>query len=175
MSDSHDRNSEYHTARLLLLLDALTRPRRRLVGLTKLAKLDFLLRYPAMLDRLLERDGIPWPPGAEPTDTEQAAVESRMIRYKYGPWDDAYYPLIGSLVGRALVETDRDSRGTLRFRLTPLGRTTAEQLQQSPEWATVALRSRLLRQHFDTTGNQLRERIYVDLPDVVDRPHRTEI
>jgi DNA-binding PadR family transcriptional regulator len=98
-----------------------------------------------------------------------------MIRYKYGPWDDDYYPLIGSLISRGLIEVDHDARGTLRFALTDTGRVVAERLRGQPEWSTVAVRSELLRQEFDTTGNRLRERIYRELPDVVDRPHRSEI
>lgn len=167
--------ADYHGARLLLLVDALTRPRRKLVGLTKLAKLDFLLRYPAMLDRLLANDGLEWPAGTAPSDLEREVVESRMIRYKYGPWDDSYYPLIGSLVSRGLLAVDRDSKSTLRFALTPLGRATASQLREQPEWAQVAARTEVLREHYDLTGNRLKDRIYHELPDVVNRPHRAEI
>ena len=73
---------EYHLARLLLLIDAFSGADHQLDGLTKLAKLDFLLRYPIFLERLLERRGLHWPEGAAPTLAERQAVESRMIRYK---------------------------------------------------------------------------------------------
>lgn len=173
--ETTSQDVSYHSARLLVLIDSLTRPRKKLVGLTKLAKLDFLLRYPVMLERLLSADGIDWPSGAEPSPVERGAVESRMIRYKYGPWDDAYYPMIRSLAARGLLDVDRDSRGAMRFTLTKLGRDAAKELRDRPEWSAVALRSDLLRNSFDSTGNQLKERIYRELPDVVDRPHRTEI
>jgi hypothetical protein len=166
---------QYHAARLILLVDALTGKRSKLNGLTKLAKLDFLLRYPMMLERLLNADGLSWPPGIEPTESEREAVESRMIRYRYGPWDESYYPLIGSLVGRGLAVADRDHRGATTIALTAFGRTAASQLRELPEWAVVAARCRLLADHYDVTGNKLKERIYTELPDVVDRPHRAEI
>jgi hypothetical protein len=36
------------------------------------------------LERLLQADGLAWLEGAEPTAAERNAVESKMIRYKYG-------------------------------------------------------------------------------------------
>lgn len=168
-------DSQYHAARLLLLLDQFTSPRRKLSSLTKLAKLDFLLRYPVMLERLMAADGVEWPEGTEPSQLERRTVESRMIRYKYGPWDDAYYPLVGSLVGRGLVVTGRDKRGALTINLTPHGRDVTERLAADSEWTTILKRCALLRKHYDLTGNRLKDRIYEELPDVVDRPHRTEI
>lgn len=76
---------DYHLARLLLLLDAFTRKGGRLDGLTKIAKLDFLLRYPVFLERILVKRGLAWPSGLAPDANERLAVESRMVRYKYGP------------------------------------------------------------------------------------------
>lgn len=82
------RSYDYHIARLLVLLRYFAPyGKKPLSGLTKLAKLDFLLRYPSFTDRLFLSRGVGWPLGAEPSDSEQIAVESRMIRYKYGPWD----------------------------------------------------------------------------------------
>lgn len=165
---------EYHTIRVLILLEAMTRRRASLEGLTKLAKLDFLLRYPSFLERLLERDGLEWPPGAGPTDIERDAVESRMVRYRYGPWDDLYYPIVGGLVSRDLVEVDR--RGNrVSMRLTERGRQAARLAREGAPWAAIGARCDLLAQHFDLTGNQLKSRIYDELPEVVDRPYRSQI
>lgn len=47
----------YHQARVLLLVNATAAERghnRKLDGLTKLAKLDFLLRYPALAAQVLD-------------------------------------------------------------------------------------------------------------------------
>jgi hypothetical protein len=96
----------YHQARVLLLVDTVADAQGhagKVDGLTKLAKLDFLLRYPALAPAVLD--------GLDPADArlhlseedqaEPADVEAPMTRYKYGPWDDRYYPVIGALVGRA--------------------------------------------------------------------------
>jgi hypothetical protein len=165
---------DYHIGRVLLLLQAMTPRGGRLEGLTKLAKLDFLLRYPAFLERLMHVDGVGWPEGLEPTPSERLAVESRMIRYKYGPWDDRYYPVVGALVGMQLAETSVEN-GRYTLRLTRRGRQVARHLASDSRWATMAGRASLLREHYNFSGNALRERIYRELPDAVDVPMRTEI
>jgi hypothetical protein len=166
-----DESLNYHEARLLVLLHAFE---KGISGLTKLAKLDFLLRYPTMLERLMTRDGRALSPEAAPTDAERLAVESPMIRYKYGPWDDLYYPLIGSLVGKGLAGSERSGR-TVRFRLTVQGIEIARQLGLRAEWARLEARVGVLRAHYDKSGNSLKKRIYAELPDVVDRPYRSMI
>jgi hypothetical protein len=83
----------YHQARVLLLVDTVAGTQGhsgKMDGLTKLAKLDFLLRYPALAPAVLD--------GLDPADArlhlseedkaEPAEVEAPMTRYKYGPWDD---------------------------------------------------------------------------------------
>jgi hypothetical protein len=165
---------QYHAARVLLLLEAMGPRGAALNGLTKLVKLDFLLRYPQFLSRLLIRMQVPWPDGIEPTNAESLAVESPMIRYKYGPWDDRYYPILGYLRGTGLADVRR-VKGTMSIRLTQDGRSLARQLATDPAWTRVWRRAQLLHAHFNVSGNALKERIYHELPDVVDRPQRQQI
>jgi len=116
----------YHQTRILLLVNAVAAEpehQRKVDGLTKLAKLDFLVRYPALaahvLDTLEESDErLHLTPAdrAEPTD-----VEAPMTRYKYGPWDDRYYPVIGALVARGLLRYTRGRRGSVALAPTALG------------------------------------------------------
>ena len=75
-------------ARLLLLIAAFSRRTRVLEGRTKLAKLDFLLRYPLYFERALH---IRRPQLKPSPHLHQPDVESRMVRYRYGPWDPAYF------------------------------------------------------------------------------------
>lgn len=165
---------QYHAARILLLIEAMGPRGAAMNGLTKLVKLDFLLRYPQFLDRLLREERIVWPEGLEPTPTEDLAVEAPMIRYKYGPWDDRYYPILGYLRGTGLADVQR-SNGTMTIRLSDTGRAVAHQLSTDPAWTRVWRRAQLLHKYFNVSGNALKERIYNELPDVVDRPHRQTI
>lgn len=173
---SRSAELDYHLARVLLLVAACTETDDDGVdGLTKLAKLDFLLRYPSMLDRVLHATGQAWAEGTEPSDDERLAVESTMVRYKYGPWDDRYYPIAGALLGLGLAEP-RPGRGRVALRATPAGRAAAAELALSPEWAITASRTELLARAFaGKTGNALKQLVYRLLPDAVDRPHHQPI
>jgi hypothetical protein len=166
---------DYHLGRLLLLLRHFAPSGgQALHGLTKLAKIDFLLRYPSFTDRLVATRNLQWPDGTTPTPDELLAVESRMVRYKYGPWDDRYYPLVGALIGMGLAE-QTDLAGTLKIRLTHLGSETAAKLARRADWAVADARAAFLAKNFDLSGNQLKILIYAELPDVVDRSHRSVI
>jgi hypothetical protein len=163
---------EYHSARLLLLIESVSRRSGSLDGLTKLAKLDFLVRYPNMLRRLLVEDSVDIS-AVDGTDVLPAseAVESRMMRYKYGPWDNLYYPLVGSLISRGLLESI-EGRGSVTLRPTASGSAAASALRELSSWAEMAERCELAVDHFNLSGNALKERIYADLPEAVDRPIR---
>ena len=166
---------DYHQARVLILICTFAQTRgKRLVGLTKLAKLDFLLRYPKFLERLLLARNLIWADGSRPTRAEYDAVESRVIRYKYGPWDDRYYPILGALVGRGLLLLTRDET-SLVMEPTELGRSMARALAEDVSWSLTAARAELLASHFNLTGSRLKQLIYAELPDAIDRPIRTEI
>lgn len=163
-----------HLARLLLLVDTFSEPGgAALDGLTKLAKLDFLARYPAFLERLNERRGILqlW---QAPREAERVAVEEPMIRYRYGPWDERYYVLIGGLVGRDLVEYV-DGRGSVALRVTEAGHDLASRLRASSTWATLADRMGFLRENYDEPGSQLKAMIYEAFPNIADSKLRAVI
>ena len=65
-------------ARLLLLSEAFSRSSKVLEGRTKLAKLDFLLRYPSYCARALQirRPGL-----VDAMEGPEPDLESRMVRY----------------------------------------------------------------------------------------------
>lgn len=171
----------YHQARVLLLIKAVSAEAghsRKLDGLTKLAKLDFLVRYPALapiiLDGLAETD-----PRMHLDEREVAApteVEDPMIRYKYGPWDDRYYPVVGALVSRGLVRYVRGRRGSVALTATSAGKQLADGLVLEPLWRQVGDRCEAVAQASSgLTGNALKERIYDRLAALMNRPHREVI
>lgn len=171
----------YHQARVLLLVTAVAAEqghKRKLDGLTKLAKLDFLLRYPALASTVLD----PLDPHdrrlhlADEDIHDPTAVEAPMTRYKYGPWDDRYYAIIGALVGRGLVRYTPGVRSSVALVPTPAGRKLAAEMATSDQWADVADRSRAIAEASSgLTGNTLKELIYQRLAELMDRPHRQVI
>lgn len=164
-----------HVARVLVLVDAFSDPGgAALDGLTKLAKLDFLLRYPAFLEALNERTGVPNDLLTTPSDIERLVVDGPMIRYKYGPWDDRYYGIIGALVGRGFVEY-ADGRGRAALRVTEAGRRLARDLSSREEWTAIAARVNALREYYDLPGTRLKQLIYDTFPAIRDLAYRAEI
>lgn len=149
-------------ARLLLLIEAFSRGSRVLEGRTKLAKLDFFLRYPGYMDRALaiRRPEVAVQHRALPPD-----MESRMVRYRYGPWDPAYFALLGRLIGKGLVRPVPFNRG-IGYRATDVGRAAANALRAEPAWVDVGQRVALLRQHFDLSGGTLKRFIYDHFPEI---------
>lgn len=154
-------------ARLLLLIDAFSRTRhgpRNLQGRIKLAKLDFLLRYPHYAARLLTRVHASDEEISDFTN-EASPLEQRMVRYRYGPWDPAYYALLGSLIGRGLVEVVPFPSG-LGYRTTERGRQLAADLGEDDSHAPVKRRAELLRRRLDKSGTTLKNLIYQEVPEV---------
>lgn len=150
-------------ARLLLLINGFTSDMKSLEGRTKLTKLDFFVRYPVHFERALQ---IRAPSEKyELGDEGEADLESKMIRFRYGPWDPSYFAVLGRLIGKGLIITVPSGRG-LGYRATPTGITVAKQISHEPHWKPVVVRIKLLKRHFDLTGSRLKEFIYKNFPDV---------
>ena len=171
----------YHQARVLMLVTAVAGSNghaKKLDGLTKLAKLDFLARYPALAPKVLSElsahdkrmhlDG--------DSSISETEVESPMTRYKYGPWDDRYYPIIGALIGRGLLKYVRGRKGSVALSPTLLGKRTANSLAATAPWTEVADRGAAIAEASSgMNGNTLKNLIYERLADLMDRPHRKMI
>ena len=172
---------DYHQARVLLLVRAVAAEpghARKLDGLTKLAKLDFLVRYPALAGIVLDGLAVDQPKMhlSENEISAPTEVEDPMTRYKYGPWDDRYYPVIGALVSRGLLKYVRGRRGNVALTPTPAGKNFGDSLLEDPLWRQTADRCEAVAEaSAGLTGNALKERIYERLADLMDRPHREVI
>lgn len=171
----------YHQTRVLLLVRAVSEEpgnSGKLDGLTKLAKLDFLVRYPALAPIVLDDlDAAASELHLGAGDlSEPTVVADPMIRYKYGPWDDRYYPIIGALISRGLLRYARGRKGSVALVPTTSGRNLANDLSADPTWRDVDDQCRAVaRASAGLTGNALKERIYERLVDLMDRPHRKVI
>jgi hypothetical protein len=94
----------------------------RILGLTKLAKLDFFVRYPKFFERIAEYLG-------KPSESATVQTESAMVRHHYGPWDKRYYQVLAYLEARGLISVLK-SNHTFEFQLTPLGVETVAALSK---------------------------------------------
>ncbi|MFI1726475.1 hypothetical protein [Streptomyces sp. NPDC020489] len=161
-------------ARLLLLIDVFseTKASKGIEGRMKLAKLDFLLRYPAHFNSLMAVRRPDVDAGEDPWLT--GTIEQSMIRYKYGPWDPAYYALLGALTGKGLIEPKHED-AIATYCTTPAGRQVARALAESESWRPVRDRAVLLRRYFNLTGTTLKNLIYETFPDIVEADWGTHL
>ena len=162
-----DHAPELHAARLLILLKAFAGPDgdAAVEGLTKLAKLDFLLRYPVMLQRALEAKGRSTR-DVRLEDNERLSVESEMVRYRFGPWDHRYRAFLNILVAKGLTSISVEGRKVV-ISLTEPGRQRATELADTPSFEQYARRSSLLKRHFDLTATNLMRFIYETFPEIL--------
>jgi hypothetical protein len=149
---------ELHAARLLLLVSICGTKKKttglmRLDGLTKLAKLDFLVRYPEFYEKLakhLDKD---------PT-TPIRTIESSMVRFHYGPWDDRYYHILAYLKGKRLLEVTKD-KSTYQFGLSALGTVAVETFAASDAYADLVQHMQRVRDLVGKmAGTPLKDLIY---------------
>lgn len=144
---------EFHAARLLLL-HRLCGINGRIDGLTKLAKLDFFVRYPTFFADACRVLQAPQPPVVD-------GLEASMVRHHYGPWDKRYYHILAFLEGTGLLEVATQANGSYRFTLTAEGVRRAQALQQSPAYVPLVLQMRHLKRVFgNKSGDALKRFIY---------------
>ncbi|REE18638.1 hypothetical protein B0G76_1772 [Paraburkholderia sp. BL23I1N1] len=142
---------EFHAARLLLLLK-LCGTAGRIDGLTKMAKLDFFVRYPEFFDMACQQTGT--------TSRVGDAVESAMVRHHYGPWDKRYYHVLAHLEARNLIAVTKE-KNSFRIALTDLGHDRSARLAQLASFAPIADRMREVKKAFGgKSGSSLKNMIY---------------
>ena len=162
-----DESPELHAARLLLLINAFAGDSGggAIEGMTKLAKLDFLLRYPVMLERALEAKGRSIK-DVRLEEHERFSVESEMVRYRFGPWDHRYRKFLNILVAKGLVSIDIEGRKVV-ITATEEGREQARRLASEELFEQYTRRARLLTRHFDLTATNLMRFIYDTFPEIL--------
>jgi hypothetical protein len=154
-----DEILEFHAARVLLLLRFCGVSKKRIDGLTKLAKLDFFVRYPNFFE--VARDAEAGVEAAEAKgSSDSRAVESAMVRHHYGPWDKRYYHVLAALEGRGLIKIAKKDRA-YEVSLTPLGAERATLLASRDSFSQVAERMKEVKKIFGgKSGAYLKDLIY---------------
>lgn len=170
-----EQDDSIHFGRILVLLNVFVGNDNSacIEGLTKLAKLDFLLRYPTFLERaLISKHG-----NIDHLlikEYERKSIESSMVRYKYGPWDFRYRRLINILVAKGLVWIKVEGR-TINIGLTDMGITFADKLSSTEAYADIAVRAKIIKQHFNFTATNLMKFVYNTFPEISTMHYGQEI
>lgn len=143
---------EFHAARILLLFK-LCGISGRVDGLTKMAKLDFFIRYPQFFSVACEALGKPAP-------MQIQHVESSMIRYHYGPWDDRYYHLLSHLEAKRLIEITRIGN-KYELALTDTGDSIASRFEKDPVFAELVKHMKQVKKVLGAkAGSTLKKLVY---------------
>jgi len=160
---SADDILEFHAARVLLLL-RVAGVAGRIDGLTKLAKLDFFVRYPQFFEQVSQHI-------RQPMSAAVRTVESSMIRFHYGPWDKRYYHVLAYLEAKSLIRI-LDHKGTHRFQLTSEGKVVANQVLRRPSFGPLSMQMKAVKKLLgNRSGSSLKRLIYeVFDAEVASRP-----
>lgn len=143
---------EFHAARLLLLFHVCG-SKNKIDGLTKMAKLDFFVRYPQFFAKACQQLGEGQGPGSK-------SVESAMVRYKYGPWDHRYYHILSYLEGARLIDVSRIGNA-FRLELTPEGEEVANRIEKSSAFEELVDQMRRVKKALGSkSGSALKKIIY---------------
>ena len=165
-----EQSDQLHEARLLLLLlHAADRGKGTVDGITKLAKIDFLLRYPAYFRRMIDKLNATRKRKIEMplSEYESDTVESKMIRFRYGPWDPRYRRWIGILVAKRLADTYLQGK-TVHVKLTDRGVKIAKEIADSPDFRDLDARSELINKMVGSrSGTWLKDTIYEIVPELM--------
>lgn len=115
-------------SRLLILFDTYSQKRvGNIVGITKVVKLDFFVRYPTVLEKALQskKQIIRF---IDVKTYERNLVESTMIRYKFGPWDERYWSILSTMESLDLIQISKID-GKINFKITQTGKNIVELLK----------------------------------------------
>lgn len=163
-----ESNDDVHLGRLLLLIQAANNRKKKnkaIEGITKLAKLDFLLRYPNCLERALAAENKSTEL-AKIQEYERTTIESKMIRFKYGPWDSRYRRWLNLLASRELITVEIDKQ-TILIDITEKGRKVAEQFSSNPAYNDLAERSELVIKTFGgMSASGIKDFVYKVFPEL---------
>lgn len=161
-----ENDDDLHIGRILILLGAFGGKdgSGKIKGLTKLAKLDFLLRYPVYLERSLQAKNRSTK-NLEILDHERMSVESSMVRYKYGPWDFRYRRFLNLMAAKGLVKIGIEGRA-VTIRLTSKGLEIAHSFSQRDAFHDTSQRAKILKSYFDISGTNLMRFIYNTFPEI---------
>jgi hypothetical protein len=153
-----DEIIEFHASRLLLLIYICGAKEqksnlKKINGLTKLAKLDFFIRYPDFFNTLVNYLNID-----EKMDSK--SIESRMIRFHYGPWDKRYYQVLPYLEARNLIHINK-SGNAYEFVLSKLGEEIANKFAVNAKFTDIIERMKSVKRAIGArSGNSIKKLIY---------------
>lgn len=162
-----DDITELHAARLLLLF-RVCGSSNKITGLTKMAKLDFFVRYPSFFKRIVDYLGAD-------DEVVEGEGESAMVRHHYGPWDKRYYQVLAFLEARDLITVEKKGKAYI-FELTGMGLSKAKVLAKTGPFLGMVDQMKLVKKVLGgKSGSQLKNLVYEVFDEEVSKRKLGEI
>lgn len=170
-----EKDEHIHLGRLLVLIYVFSGEKNKgeIEGLTKLAKLDFLLRYPTYLEKALIHSKKRMSK-SEPKDYERKSVEAKMVRFRYGPWDFRYRRFMNTLIGMGLIYIRKQGRSYF-LGITEEGIQIAIKICETEDFNDIKERAKIIRTNFNYSGTNLMKFIYNIFPEIISLQYGKEI
>lgn len=146
-----EENDELHLLRILILIDTLSgkNQTQEVDGINKMVKLDFLLRYPVALERALIYIGKNKDINKiEMKAFEKENVESQLMHFQYGPWDNRYRRFLTILESKELITLSVKGQ-TVKIGITNSGHQVVKKTVDLPEFQDYIVRSKLIKSNFN--------------------------
>jgi len=99
-------------------------------------------------------------------DYERSTLESKMIRFKYGPWDFRYRRWLNLLTSRDLATVELQKK-TIVISITEKGQRIAEQFSVDASYRDIYFRSQLVINTFGKmTSSGIKNFVYQVFPEL---------
>ncbi|MCX5713272.1 MAG: hypothetical protein NT033_00320 [Candidatus Omnitrophica bacterium] len=118
-----------------------------------MAKLDFFVRYPQFFKTaaMFLRVNI---------EAINLDIESKMVRYHYGPWDQRYYHVLAYLEAKGLIKVFKEGSAII-FSLTELGNESTAKFEGNISFAPIVNQMRQVKIVLgNKKGTELKNLVY---------------
>jgi hypothetical protein len=169
--DSDDTNN---IVRMLILLDTFAGRKKngKVQGITKLAILDFLLKYPAALDKVLEKQERE---GNKAINKKRVilqsyeinSIDARMMKFNFAPWDLKYRRIVSILKAKDLIQIDIEGKKIV-LGISNKGIDISRKLSDFNNYEYMAVRSRIIKTVFGNwSQRKLIDMMYLTFPEIL--------
>lgn len=142
---SVDDQEDLHLVRLMILMHILTGKKKTTVlEVSTLSKLDFLLRYPAALERALTH--LSSTKVIQLSEAEKDNIETKMLYFRYSPWSSTFRRLLVLLEGRCLIKWKLNGK-KVEFSLTDDAASIVLKLSKEKAFVEMIQQSKLIKTH----------------------------
>lgn len=144
----------------------------KIEGISKLAILDFLLRYPVALDKMLENQELKGNKTInhkrfQLQSYEVNSIDAKMMKFNFAPWDFKYRRIVSILKAKDLIQVNLDGKKTV-LRIKSNGIDTAKKIQDLKDYEYLVVRCKIIKSVFGSwSQKKLIDMIYIIFPEIL--------